>query len=60
MLLHRPPSVAVNLTHQTFKIRLMMNDCHGRGGKQDNDDNLDGFFQLGRPLLKAECVDVSR
>jgi hypothetical protein len=47
---------SVDLPHQALKTRQMMNGRYGRGGKQDDDEDLDDFVQLGPPLLKDECL----
>jgi hypothetical protein len=43
----------VNLAHQALKIRQVMDDRNGRRDKQDDDEDLDGYFQLDRPFTES-------
>jgi hypothetical protein len=48
-----PTSVPVNLAHQALKTRQVMDGHQGRGGKQDDDQDLDGYFQLDCPFTES-------
>lgn len=45
---------SMDFTHQPVKIRQVMDDGYRDGEDYNDDEDLDGVFQLGRPLLKTE------